>query len=139
MKIIELKAKDLRRHPIHEKLNLVRTEKELESHAESIVKHGRQNPIIYQMIDIDGELIPHVIDGWSTVQVALLKGIEELPAIEIAECNESELPELIVEVQSNFHRDPEEDYKRFEFFFQMLSNGRGHRSDLETNKTNENE
>jgi hypothetical protein len=134
MKIIDLKVKDLKRHPIHEKLNLERTEKELESHAESILKHGRQNPLIYQSIELDGKQVPHIIDGWSTVQVALLKGIEKLPAIELAICTKEELPELIMEVQSSFHRDPAEDYKRFEFFFEIISNGRGHRSDLNNDK-----
>lgn len=139
MKITELKVKDLNRHPIHEKLNLVRTEEELETHAESILKHGRQNPLIFQMIEVEGKKVPHIIDGWSTVQVAKLKGIETLPAIEISKCEDEELPELIMEVQSSFHRDPEEDYKRFEFFFQMISKGRGHRTDLKTKKDKENE
>jgi len=139
MKIRDINVKDLKRHPIHEKLNLERTKKELESHAESILKHGRQNPLIYQNLEVDGELIPHIIDGWSTVQVAILKGIEKLPAIELATCTKEELPELIMEVQSSFHRDPAEDYKRFEFFFETISNGRGHRSDLTNNKNEDNE
>ncbi len=131
MKVIELKVKELKRHPIHERLNVVRTLDELEMHGESILKYGRQNPVIFQHIDVDGKPVPHVIDGWSTVQVALHNDIETLPGIEISKCSDEELPELIIEVQTGFHRDPEEDYIRFEYFFEILSKGQGHRSDFD--------
>lgn len=131
MKVIELKVKELKRHPIHERLNLVRTQKELEVHGESILKYGRQNPVIFQHIDVDGKPVPHVIDGWSTVQVALHNDIATLPGIEISKCSDEELPELVMDVQTGFHRDPEEDYIRFEYFYEILSKGQGHRSDLD--------
>lgn len=130
MNIEQLKVKTLKRHPVHEKLNLERTQEELATHGESIIKYGRQNPLIFQLIEVDGKMIPHVIDGWSSVQVALHNNIETLPGIAVSECSEDELPDLIIEIQSGFHRDPEEDYKRFEYLFQHYSRGKGFRSDL---------
>lgn len=131
MNVIELKVDVLKRHPIHERLNVVRTLDELESHGESILKYGRQCPIIFQYIDVDGKQVPHVVDGWSSVEMARHHKVETLPGIEIIDCSDEELPNLIVDVQTGFHRDPEEDYIRFEFFYELLSKGQGHRSDLE--------
>ena len=131
MKIVNLELKILRRHPIHERLNVERTNKELVQLGESILKYGRQNPLIFQYIEIGGVLIPHVVDGWSSAVAGMNQGIETLPGIEITKCDETELPELIMEVQSGFHRDPEEDYLRFEYFIENFGKGQGYRSDLD--------
>lgn len=134
MEIHQLDPNVLRRHPLHEKLNVEHDLRELKEHKESIEKHGPQRPIIYQLIEIDGQEVPGVLDGWSTVLVARSLNITELWCIKARPCSQEDLPELVADIQSNFHRDPEEDYNRFEFFFNRYSNGKGYRTDIH-NKT----
>lgn len=136
METIKLKVADLLRHPIHVRMNIVRTNDELVAHNESIIKHGRQKPIIVQFIEHKGVISPYVLDGWSTVQVALLNGIETLPGVEMSDCSAEDLPELVADIQTGFHRDPEEDYLRFEYFYERYSKGQGHRSDLNNDDLN---
>lgn len=130
MKIRDVRVAELQRHPLHAELNCERTIEELTAHADSITKHGRQKPLLVKTEDVDGQQVPLVVDGWSSVRIALDKGIESLPATELAECSDDELRELVVDVQTNHHNDIHEDYKRFAYYRKLLSKGQGFRADL---------
>ena len=81
--------------------------------------------------------MPMVVAGWSSVLMSRQKGIELLPATELVECAEDELCDLVVDVQTNYHSDIWEDYKRFSYYRKLLSKGRGFRSDLFEEDLNE--
>lgn len=130
MNVKEVKVDELQRHPLHLGMNRERTAEELSAHAESITKHGRQQPLVIKTEEKEGVKVPMVLDGWSSVLVARNNEIKTLPAVEISDCDPDALPNLMVELQTTHHNDPAEDYKRFEFFFGLVSNGKGHRSDL---------
>lgn len=130
MGIVLKEVSTLRRHPIHKQINIERTGDDLKDYGQSIERHGKKIPVMYVDIEVDGALVPHVVDGWSAVVLARLKGIKELPCLLIDKCSEDELPELVANLQSTYHRDPEEDYKRFKYFYRRYSRGRGYRSDL---------
>lgn len=130
MKVKEVNVAELQRHPLHEELNRERSIEELTAHAESIIKHGRQKPLVVKTEDVDGQQVPLVVDGWSSVLIARAKGIESLPATELAECADDELCDLVVDVQTNHHGDIREDYKRFAYYRKLLSKGQGFRADL---------
>jgi hypothetical protein len=112
-------------------MNRERTTEELRAHAESITKHGRQKPLVVKTEELDGKPITMVLDGWSSVLVAISNNIDVLPAVEVIDCEPDDLPDLMAELQTTHHNDVEEDYKRFEFYFGLISKGKGHRSDLE--------
>lgn len=137
MGIVLKKVSTLRRHPIHLETNIERTPEDLEAYGQSMDRHGKKVPVMYVDIEIEGEPVPHVVDGWSAVVVARENGFDELPCLLIDECSEEELPELVANLQTTHHNDPEEDYKRFKYFFKRYSRGQGFRSDKHENDEEE--
>ena len=130
MKVKEVNVDDLQRHPLHLGMNRERTAEELCAHAESITKHGRQKPLVIKTEEREGVKVLLVLDGWSSVLVARANDINVLPAVEVKDCDPEDLPDLVADIQTNHHNDPEEDYQRFEFFYELYSKGKGYRSDL---------
>lgn len=139
MKIKQVRVAELQRHPLHAELNRERSIEELTTHAESIAKHGRQKPLLVKTEDVDGQQVPLVVDGWSSVLIARNNSIEALPTIELAECSGDELRDLVVNIQTNYHTDIREDYKRFAYYRKLFGKGRGFRSDLHEQEINESE
>lgn len=130
MKIELVKVNEAKQHPIHQKTNLDPGEKDLTSLRESI-PNGKLLPIVYIVI-LEGDVQQlYVVDGWSSVVVARELGLETLPGTELKVDDQEQLPFLLAELHSNYHSSVREDFKRFSYYEQLLSKGRGFRSDLQ--------
>lgn len=130
MQIVNLEVKNLGRHSVHEKLNVEKDISMLGSLEASTNEYGKVVPVLVVNVEDEGIQYPQVVDGWSSVLVARNSGQETLPCILIDGCPEDELPNLVASIHSNYHNDPEEDYKRFKYFYDRLVKGQGYRSDL---------
>lgn len=137
MIIENLNVKNLVQHPVHKDMfgDPTETEKNLSSLDEAFDRTKKLLPVLYVLV-LEGDIeIFYVIDGWSSVVTYREKGIETIPCMKVDLDNPDELPYLLADLHTNYHNDPEEDYKKFSYFYNILSLGKGFRSDL----INENE
>lgn len=130
MEIVYLKVKTLKQLPLYKEMFGSPIISELSSLDEAYERKRKTSPILYMDI-MEGNIeIPYVIDGWKSVVIHDARGIETIPAIRVDLENPEELPYLLADLHTNYHNSPEEDFKKFTYFYGILSLGKGHRSDL---------
>ena len=136
MTVENLPLEKLHQHPVHRDMlgdpTEVETEKDLSSLDEAFDRKKKLHPVLYVTMEGDEKL--YVIDGWSSVLKYREKGWLTIPGIKVDLDNPDELPYLMADLHTNYHNDPAEDFQKFSYFYNILSPGRGYRSDLDNNE-----
>ena len=136
MKLIELTVADLLQDPTHRIMcgDPIETGKDLSSLEAAYNRMEKLLPILFIVV-MEGNIEKlYVIDGWSSVLTYRAKGIKTITGIKVDLENPVELPYLLADLHTNYHNSPEEDFKKFTYFANLLGLGQGHRSDLKEDK-----
>lgn len=120
-------TEELSEHPIHKNCFLEADKKtKTEHYHASIDKYGKIKPVVY--VEQAGQKL--VIDGWSYVLYALEQSIDKVPAKCVIASSDEDVLRLTLELQFSDHNTTQEEYRIYKEAMNILSKGRGHRSDL---------
>jgi len=128
-----VRAGDLKRHPLHEKMFLNPEEKQeaLEWLDRSIARFGKLKSVYYVETIVDDKIKKYYIDGGSTIELYKKNGTEFIFAAKLELTNEEDILQVMTELQRSNHNSPQEEFKMYTALYAAFSKGQGARTDLE--------
>jgi hypothetical protein len=135
--VIKVKLDELLRHPKHQETFLNPEDKNLDQLRDSIT-NGQDSTISFVEEPAEGGLlIKQVFDGWSRVTILREQGEEYIWAQKHNFNSENELLLKMTEMQTNYHNSYQEKFNMIKAVWHIFSKGKGFRSDLADEVTEE--